>query len=446
MKRYVDLIIKYEMYKVITEFGRKILKNDELESINDRDRLIEFKSELRRAINSKEIKFSDLEYAKEVLKFMNPKRVWPFSSDQDELLLFCLAPNEDVLDKLYESGRIKGSDDRLKNILHFLSIENEYSIDSLNAILNYENMDITHHHHPIFNLEYKVILDKNDLEEIKRKITDSLLEEDFAADDIEDDIHLDEYDFDEELEFSDEDTYFEDDKDYLIEDKKDLLLNRKRLKPDLSFKSDYVKNSVITKNVYTPNVSSASKEITTEKKVENSSDTVTEVEKIEVVEINELDGSITTEVINTVAKEIPNSTLEDIMKNKEKEPKKEPEKEKEKEEKEKEIKKEIKKSKPEKKSEQKEVKTKKTPDKRDEKQSAKKTDKKSNKNTEKKSAKKEKVNYKEKIQKSISNKSKDKAAEEPKRRIAKTIAMKNLNKNQASHLKANKKILDKKSK
>lgn len=228
---YLEHLNNFEIFKIANELAVDIYPI-EYEEKDERDMLIDFKDVLRKAIKSKS-KVIAHEKANNLLKFMNPKRKWPWQRLETFNYIYEIEPNYEIFSNLLFSACFNIENINEELIYKYLIISEVYDRSVLNFLFQVYDLEVPELSHPFEEAEEEFEFSEEDLKAAKKLLktgdfkpsnTPILLNKNIKimSDDLEtdiddilnDDIDIDDIDLDidelEELEEIELDESFED--------------------------------------------------------------------------------------------------------------------------------------------------------------------------------------------------------------------------------------------
>lgn len=200
---YVDHLNNFEIFKMANELACEIYPS-EFEEKETRDMLIDFKDVLRKTLKNK-TKIISHEKADILLKYMNPKRKWPWSRLETFNVIYEIQPNFEVFSNLLEASSVDLQNTNEELIFKYLIVNEVYDRSVLRFLFKVYDLDLPNLCEPFVDSS-EDLFTEDDLKTAKKnlksgnfKITeaplfdkgDDLLDDDIDLDDIDIDIDID---------------------------------------------------------------------------------------------------------------------------------------------------------------------------------------------------------------------------------------------------------------
>lgn len=193
---YVDHLNNFEIFKMANELAVNIYPNAPIEK-EEREMLIDFKDVLRKTLKSKS-KIISHDRANVLLKFMNPKRKWPWERLETLNYIYEIEPNFDVFSNLLDASGIDVSDSNEELIFKYLIISEIYDRSVLKFLYEVYDLKLPELSDP-FDYTVDVLYTDDDIKAAKKVLksgnfkpsnTPILLKKNIkiVSDDIDDDI------------------------------------------------------------------------------------------------------------------------------------------------------------------------------------------------------------------------------------------------------------------
>ena len=128
----IDYINNFEFFKMANELATELYPS-EYEEKAEREMLIDYKAVIRRVLKSKS-KIIAHDKADTLLKFLNPKRKWPWDESQTLAMTYQIEPSFEVFFELLQACNFKMENTNDQLIYKFLILNEIYDLDILNYL------------------------------------------------------------------------------------------------------------------------------------------------------------------------------------------------------------------------------------------------------------------------------------------------------------------------
>lgn len=162
---YVEHLNNFEIFKIANELAVEIYPF-EPEEKDVRDRLIDFKNVLRTALKSKS-KIISHDKAEVLLKFMNPKRKWPWERLETFNIIYEIEPNFEVFSDLLCAGGFDVDDTNEELIFKYLITGEVYDRSVLKFLYKVYDLELPKLLDP-FKDDEEVLYSDDDIKSAKK--------------------------------------------------------------------------------------------------------------------------------------------------------------------------------------------------------------------------------------------------------------------------------------